>query len=544
MNMSAAKAQKKAAKQGYPAFLIREPKGMISIPAFSDITKVDITYPLIEDFAYAKISWDNQGKKLVYRVVEPELEADDRGMLRKIEESLMELIDVKMSVLRNREESVQYLQSKIQKVLSDMNIVLPAEKYMKVAYYLVRNFVGLNEVEPFMFDPYIEDIGCSGVGTPVYIIHKKFGSIETNLTYTDIDNLSNFVIKISERCGRYISYATPLLDGRLPDGSRVQASYAKDVTTKGPTFTIRKFRKNPFSPVDMISMRTASLDMMAYLWLLIEHSVSVLICGGVSTGKTSFLNSLSMFIPRERKVISIEDTREINLPHDNWIPAVSREGFGIPESTGKRYGEVDLFDLLKESFRQNPDYVIVGEVRGKEAYVMFQGMASGHSSIGTLHAGSLEDVIKRLETPPIDLSPSLIESLDAIIVMTNAKEKGKSARRVKEISEIQSVDASTGISHSKRVFSWIPSEDVFKEEVMESFVLQKISFEEGATMQRTIAELNDRKAVLSWMLRQNIMHYEHVCDVINLYYKEKSRVMGWVKGNQSPFSKKDDASQP
>jgi flagellar protein FlaI len=251
-----------------------------------------------------------------------------------------------------------------------------------------------------------------------------------------------------------------------------------------------------------------------------------------------------MFIPRERKVISIEDTREINLPHDNWIPAVSREGFGIPESTGKRYGEVDLFDLLKESFRQNPDYVIVGEVRGKEAYVMFQGMASGHSSIGTLHAGSLEDVIKRLETPPIDLSPSLIESLDAIIVMTNAKEKGKSARRVKEISEIQSVDASTGISHSKRVFSWIPSEDVFKEEVMESFVLQKISFEEGATMQRTIAELNDRKAVLSWMLRQNIMHYEHVCDVINLYYKEKSRVMGWVKGNQSPFSKKDDASQP
>ncbi|MCJ7816443.1 MAG: type II/IV secretion system ATPase subunit, partial [Candidatus Aenigmarchaeota archaeon] len=537
MRIQMPKKQKEQEANQYPVFLEKEPKGLIVIPNFPDISKVDVTYPLIEPFAYAKISWDPNGKKLVYRVVEPALEGDDLGTMKKIEEALMEIIDVKMSVLKNREEAIQYLQTKIQKVLNDMNMAVSSERYTKITYYLVRNFVGLNEIEPMMFDPYIEDIGCTGMDTPVYIIHKKFGSLETNLVYRDADILSNFVIKISERCGRYISYATPLLDGRLPDGSRVQASFAKDVTTKGPTFSIRKFRKNPFSPIDMIEMKTASEDMMAYLWILIQHNVSILVTGGVSTGKTSFLNSLSMFIPREEKIVSIEDTREINLPHENWIPAVSREGFGIPEMTGKRYGEVDLFDLLKESFRQNPDYVVVGEVRGKEAYVMFQGMASGHASLGPMHAGSLEDVMKRLQTPPIELSPSLIESLDAMIVMTNAKEKGKSARRVKEIDEIQSIDSHTGIAHSKKIFTWIPSEDSYQDAVQESVLLQKISFAEGVQLSKVLSELKDRKSVLSWMHRNSIKDFEHVCDVINLYYKDKPTVMSWVKKGENPFSK-------
>jgi flagellar protein FlaI len=521
----------------YPTFSIAEPKGLISIPPVSDIAKVDVRYPLIESFSFASIKWDPDGKKLMYRIEEPHLEADDVGVLRRIEDALIEIIDIKLSTIKNREEAISYLQSKIQKVISELNIPLPADKYMKIAYYIVRNFVGLNEIEPMMFDPYIEDIGCSGLNTPIYIIHKRFGSLETNIAYTDSEKLSNFVIKMAERCGRYISYATPLLDGRLPDGSRVQASFAKDVTTKGPTFSIRKFRKNPFSPIDMINTKTASPEIMAYLWLLIEHNVSIMICGGVSTGKTSLLNVLSMFIPREDKIVSIEDTREINLPHENWIPSVSREGFGIPESTGRRYGEVDLFDLLKESFRQNPDYVIVGEVRGKEAYVLFQGMASGHASLGTIHAGSIEDVMKRLQTPPIELSPSLIESLDAVIVMTNAREKGKSSRRVKEISEIQSVDSHTGTAHTKKIFVWIPSEDVFKEDIAESILLQKISFEEGVQPQKIMSELTDRKAVMAWMQKNSIVHFEHVCDVINMYYKEKSIVMSWVKNNHNPFSK-------
>ena len=245
-----------------------------------------------------------------------------------------------------------------------------------------------------------------------------------------------------------------------------------------------------------------------------------------------------MFIAPEDKIISIEDTREINLPHENWIPSVTRVGFGFPEAGGKMYGEVDLFQLLKESFRQNPDYVIVGEVRGKEAYVMFQGMSSGHPSLGTIHAGSVEDVIKRLETPPIELSPSLIESLDVLVVMVNAKEKGKSARRVKEVVEIQSIDSKTGKAHTIKTFSWIPTTDDFKDNTQASEVLRRISFERGLSYPKIVRELEKRKQVLEWMQRHDIVQFDDVCGLINLYHKDQKTIMNWVKKNMPPYKTK------
>ncbi|MCK4496592.1 MAG: type II/IV secretion system ATPase subunit, partial [Candidatus Aenigmarchaeota archaeon] len=324
------------------------------------------------------------------------------------------------------------------------------------------------------------------------------------------------------------------LDGSLPDGSRIQASLAEDVTTKGPTFSIRKFTAEPLSPIHLIKLKTVSVDVMAYLWFCIESGVSMLICGGTATGKTTMLNAISLFIPPEYKIVSIEDTRELQLPHENWIPSVTRMGFGAMETSGKRYGEVTMFDLLKESFRQNPDYVVVGEVRGREAYVMFQGMASGHPSMGTIHAGSVDDVMKRLETPPIEISPSLIESLDLLIVLTNAKEKGKSARRVKEMVEIQSVDSRTGIAHTRESFSWIPSDDIFRENIMESDLLRKISFQEGMTYQKLMQELENRERVLEWMRKHKIFQFDEVCRIINLYYKDRETLMGWVDKDLSP----------
>jgi len=524
------------AKSIYPKVMLGRPRHLIVIPAFKDITKVNIKYPLIEPFAQAEIKWVPEEKRLIYNLIEPTLSEREEKLLHKIEESLIEVIDVKISAVKEKGKAMDYLQKKTESVLEDLGINIPREVYEKIMYYIMRNFFGLNEIEPMMHDPYIEDIGCNGLKTPVFIVHKKFGSIQTNLVYTDPSRLSDFVIKLSERCGRYISYAVPLLDGSLPDGSRVQASFAKDVTTRGPTFSIRKFRLNPYSPIDIVELGTASSNMMAYLWLLVQYNASILVCGGVSTGKTTFLNVLSMFIPPEEKVISIEDTREINLPHENWIPSVSRTGFGIPGAGGKRYGEISLFDLLKESFRQNPDYVVVGEVRGKEAYVMFQGIASGHPSMGTIHAGSIEDVMKRLETPPIELSPSLIESLDILIVLTNAKEKGKSARRVKEIVEIQSVDSRTGIAHTRESFSWIPSDDVFRENTMDSDLLRKISFQEGIAYQKLIQELENRKRVLEWMKKHKIFQFDEVCKLINLYYKDKETVLEWVNKDLSPHT--------
>jgi flagellar protein FlaI len=517
---------------------IKEPGYLVELPSTKNIRNLDVKYPLLEPIVFANIKWSHEKKSLQYHVIEPKLTKEEKSLLEKVKNDILELIDVELTTLNEKGSTMEYLEKKVQQVLEEENLHLSAKQYVKIIYFIFRDFVGLNEIEPAMHDPYIEDIGCDGVNSPLYIVHTRFGSLESNIIYKNMDELNNFVVKLSERCGRYISYAKPLLDGALPDGSRIQASLAKDVTTKGPTFSIRKFRKFPFSPIELIKMRTASTDVMAYLWLVIQSGISLLVCGGVSTGKTSLLNAITLFIPPASRIVSIEDTRELNLPHENWIPAVSRVGFGVPEASGKRYGEVTLFELLKESFRQNPDYVIVGEVRGKEAYVMFQGMASGHPSIGTMHAGSVDDVIKRLETPPIEISPSLVESLDLLIVMIRAKERGEASRRIKEVVEIQSVDIDTGKAHTLKSFTWAPSKDNFVNNMSESGLLRQISFEKGMNYQRIREEFEDRKKVLEWMERHNVTKYENVAEFVSLYYKDPRTLMNWVNKDIPPYEAK------
>jgi len=529
---------KKEKPRPYPKMAIKEPSYLIELPSTKNVKNLDIKYPLLEPIVFANIKWVPEKKALRYYVIEPKLTKEDKSLLERIKADILELIDVELTTLKEEGNAMEYLEKRVQEVLEEEELHLSAKQYVKIVYFIFRDFIGLNEIEPAMHDPYIEDIGCDGVNIPIYIVHTRFGSLQSNIIYKNIDYLNNFVVKLSERCGRYISYAKPLLDGSLPDGSRIQASLAKDVTTKGPTFSIRKFMKFPISPIELLKMGTASPEVMAYLWLVIQSGVSLLVCGGVSTGKTSLLNAITLFILPESRIVSIEDTRELNLPHENWIPAVSRIGFGVPEASGKRYGEVTLFELLKESFRQNPDYVIVGEVRGKEAYVMFQGMASGHPSIGTMHAGSVEDVIKRLETPPIELSPSLVESLDLMIVMIRAKERGESARRIKEIVEIQSVDIDTGRAHTLKSFSWAPSKDNFENNITESGLLRKICFEKGMSYQRIQEELENRKKVLAWMQRHDVTKYDHVAEFISLYYKDPQTLMRWVNKDIPPYEAK------
>lgn len=526
---------RKVGKVKYPKIQIKEPRKLVVFPSIKKSSKIDVKYPILEPFVYAHVKWNPEKRGLVYEVIEPVLSKKEKDLFRTVKKDLLEIIDVELSNVKKSGKIFEYLQEKLKLILEGENLNLEMETYVKIMYFIYRDFVGFNEIEGLMHDPYIEDIGCPGLDIPVFVVHRRFGSVETNIVFNDNAYLNNFVIKLSERCGRYISYAKPLLDGSLPDGSRVQATLAKDVTTKGPTFSIRKFRVEPFTPVDMLNFNTASPDLMAYLWLMVDSRASTMICGGVSTGKTTFLNVMSMFIAPEDKIVSIEDTRELNLQHENWIPSVSRSGFGVPEASGKRYGEVTLFELLKESFRQNPDYVIVGEVRGREAYVMFQGMASGHSSMGTIHAGSIEDVIKRLETPPIELSPSLIETLDIVVVMVHAKEKGKSSRRVKEVAEIESIDPKTGTPHSIKVFDWNPSTDTFSESMEESYLLKKMAYEKGIGYEEIVKELKKRASILMWMRKFGVNAFEDVAKLINLYYKEPAIIMEWVEKSIPPF---------
>lgn len=520
-----AREEKKIIDTEIEKFTIGLKRKYVILPVIKDLTQLDVKYPLIYPFAYARIRWDDENKELFYEVIEPQLSEEEKKIYGIIEEGLTRKIDINLEEIKDPKELLNYLKSKTLEVVRELNIDLRPGQFTRLLYYIYRNFVGLGKLEPIMHDSYIEDIGCDGVNIPVYVTHKKYGNIKSNIVFEDQRELQEFVIKLAERCGRYISYAEPLLDGSLPDGSRVQATLASDVTTRGPTFSIRKFREIPYSPTDLMRLGTASSDVLAYLWYAVEHNKNILIAGGTATGKTTMLNAIISFIPPEAKVVSIEDTRELNLFHENWIPAVARTGFGVAGKEGK-YGEVTMFDLLKESFRQNPDFVIVGEVRGVEASVLFQGMASGHTSLGTIHGGSVDDIIKRMQTPPIELPPSLLETLDIIIVMQRAPQFGKSARRIKEIAELESVDPATGKARVNRVFTWSPLYDRYDKH--RSYVFEVISTEFGLPLAQIGREVEDRKKFLEWMYSNKIFNFNEVGKLISLYYKDKKKAMSLV----------------
>ncbi len=300
--------------------------------------------------------------------------------------------------------------------------------------------------------------------------------------------------------------------------SRVNATYTKDITSHGPTFTIRKFTKIPWTPTQLISFNTISPEMLAYFWLLIENKSSILISGGTASGKTTILNALAFFIPPEARVVSIEDTRELNLPRENWLPSVARSAVGA-----SKIGEVDLFDLLKSSFRQNPDYLIVGEIRGKEAFVLFQGMASGHSSLSTMHADSVDTLIRRLQTPPIELSPTLVNSLDCVAVCTHAIVGKKETRKMREVTEILNVDKD-GTALINTIFSWDARRDVFMSN-KQSQVFEKISVRRGVPVEKLKQELYIRSRLLYEMFKKGVFGFDEVQGIINEYHKNPEIIL-------------------
>ena len=489
-----------------------------ALPRVEDKTKLDVRYSLVAPYANVHIYWSEKEGEIIYELEEPALKEDEKQSLKMIESAMIELMNINDAEERSLDSMIEYLDKTARLVIAEMNLVLSEQSYERIFYYLYRNFIGFNEVDPLLKDYFIEDIECNGVDTPVYIVHRAYRNLRTNVIYKNVEGLASFVEKLAQRCGRYISYAQPLLDGTLPEGSRVNATYTKDVTSRGPTFTIRKFTSTPWTPTQLIALGTVSPEILAYFWLLTQYKSNVMIAGGTSSGKTTLLNALAFFIPPEARVISIEDTRELNLPRENWLPAVARTSIGV----GK-VGEVDLFDLLKNSFRQNPDYVIVGEVRGKEAFVLFQGMASGHASMSTIHADSLDTVIRRLETPPISLSPTLVNSLDCVVVMTHAIVGNKQTRRLKEIVEVVNVDKD-GTALINTPFVWNPAQDVFYFK-KQSRVFDKISTRYGLTSDKIQDEFLKRARLLYILFQKKIFGFDDMKKVVNDYYRDPAAVL-------------------
>jgi len=474
-------------------------------------------YSIAEPNVYAAVVRDPMTHKTRYEAIEPTLLQQEQKYLDEIKALLMEELDVSVKDLETKGKATEYLKSKVMQVIKEYKLRIPAEAVDKLMYYITRDYIGYGKIDPLMHDHMIEDVSCDGVNIPIYVWHREYESLPTNIVYKSAEELNSFIVRLAFLAGKQISIASPLLDASLPDGSRIQLTYGSEITRRGSTFTIRRFRVDPLTISDLLTFKTLSAELAAYLWFAIENRASVLVAGGVAAGKTTLLNCLSMFIKPEFKIVSVEDTAELNLPHENWIPSVVRTG------SEKAHTGITLFDLLKAAVRQRPDYIIVGEVRSEEAYTLFQAMATGHLGMCTIHGESVESALRRLEAEPMNIPRSLLPMIDIILVEGRTEIAGKPARRALSVTEMVGLDPRTKELLTNDVYRWDAGTDSFTY-FGRSYVLERIMRKLSISTQDAQNELQMRKTVLEWMVTNKIRRYTDVANVIREYYADPTRI--------------------
>ncbi|MGB1698061.1 MAG: type II/IV secretion system ATPase subunit, partial [Thermoplasmatota archaeon] len=493
-------------------------------------------YRVHEPHQYVQIIENTRTHERFYHAIEPRLTHAEQALLDFIETTLVDVLDMQPSELDGRDLK-KYIIEKFEGVLKDYSI-----NFKKLAkdeagqqatkdrllYYVLRDFIGEGPMDILINDPDIEDISCDGPHQPIFVYHRIYEALTTTIRFKSEEHLDSFVIRLAQRAGKHVSIAEPILDATMRDGSRLQATLAKEVSAFGSTFTIRKFKEVPFTPLDLVQFGTMSSEMLAYLWLVIQYHMSAMYAGGTASGKTTGLNALMMFIPPQNKVVTIEDTREIRVPQPNWIAGITRGGFGPRDNNGHQSGEIDMFQLLKNALRQRPEYIIVGEVRGAEAYSLFQAMATGHAAYGTMHADSVDAVIHRLESDPINIPRSLLEALDVVCIQVQTRVGDKRVRRTKEVTEIVGVDPNTREILTNEVFTWDPTIDQFKFTGV-SYALDRIALEAGTSLQEILQEMKDRVQLIESLLKAKVNKYELVANILNTYYKDKPAIMRRLK---------------
>jgi flagellar protein FlaI len=485
------------------------------VPKFKTLNKIEFDDAEI----YAGLIKDPTSKNgLRYVIIEPQLSRNDENNFKVIKKLLISELDITLNSIKTKKDAARELKRKILELIKKYNMEIQTRTLSKITYYAIRDFVYLGKIEPLMRDHLIEEISCDGVNVPLYIWHREFESVPTNIIFENDDELNNFVQKMSYVGGKHASLANPIVDAALPDGSRVNLTLGNEITKRGSTFTIRRFRADPITIVDLLRFKTISVHEASYLWYTVENNSTMLVAGGTASGKTTLLNSLSSFIRPGQKIVSIEDTHELNLLHENWIPAVSRQNF-----TDGQIGEITQFDLLRAALRQRPDILIVGETRGREAYTLFQAMATGHGGFSSIHADSVEATLTRLVSSPMDVPKALIaNTLDLITLQLKLRINDKSIRRIIKISEIAGLDEKTGEIKTHDIFRWNPNDDRH-EYFGNSLVLEKIKERVGVTNEDIAYELEKRKTVLNWLVQNNIRGHKEVMTNILDFYSNSDR---------------------
>ncbi|UCE16331.1 MAG: type II/IV secretion system ATPase subunit [Candidatus Bathyarchaeota archaeon] len=472
------------------------------------------SYPLKPPFSYAFITQNEDTAEFLYIVDELPLTQEEKEAYAKMKN----ILENELRAPEEEESLIQAFHRQLPEIMANHRKILREISPIgtkKITYYLERDIAGFAKIDSLMFDPHVEDISCSGVNKPIFLWHRNYENIKTNVYFRNDEELEDFAMKIVHKAGKHVSIAFPIVDVTLPDKHRLAVSYGREVTPAGTSFTIRKFRKDPFTVIDLIKNETINESIAAYLWLLMEHKMSLIIIGATGAGKTTSLNAIACLIRPTHKIISVEEVAEINLPHENWVSTISRSGFGIENE-----GEIPLFGLIKSAVRHRPDLIIVGEIRGDEAYVLFQALATGHGGLCTLHAEKVETAVKRLTQPPMNIPPGIISLMNCAIVVKHVRppifdQTGTrlSSRKFIQVSEIKNASTIRGI------FTWDPSSDTFQEELSKSFLLKDIAKNLNVSHERLMRELEHRRKVLLWLTERNIRDYRSLHNYLSKYYR-------------------------
>nr|WP_321498514.1 type II/IV secretion system ATPase subunit [uncultured Methanolobus sp.] len=495
--------------------------GELSIPAPGVPQKeVNIYYEVTPRFQYVHIEFT--GESLQYTCLEPPLSETEKEAMFIIQNAFDKMAHSEI-LLVEEEDRVEALRDRFNLIVDIYRLKLTDTQKDKFFYYLHKKYMGFDRMDLLMKDPYLEDITCNGPYTPLYVNHRVYGSVATDVIYEEIE-LNNFVMRMAQAAGRHISVLEPIRDATLVDGSRANLTLGKEVTKRGSTFTIRRFRSNPVSCIDLMNYKTYDPMVLAYFWLMVEYKRSILAAGGTASGKTTTLNALGAFIPPEYKIVSIEDTAEMNLMHPNWTQSITRAGFGGSSEGGKSAGDIELFDLLKAALRQRPEYIVVGEVRGAEAGTLFQAISVGHPCMGTIHAGSIQELLSRVESEPMNVPRNLFASVDMVIFNSMIKVGEHFLRRALRIVEIVELDSERGDLITNPVFKWNPITDEY-EYSGTSAMFDDINEEFGIDQMELVAEMEDRAKYLEYLARDGITDYEDVARAIRRYSRQKDEML-------------------
>jgi flagellar protein FlaI len=395
----------------------------------------------------------------------------------------------------------------------------------KLLYYLKRDFIGYERIDGIKHDVNVEDISCDGYNSPVFVYHADREQLITNVRHGERD-LDDFVVKLAQRSGKGISKRQPQVDATLPDGSRAQLTLGYEVSDHGTNYTIRQFKDVPFTPIDLINWHTFSLEEMAYIWLCIQNNKSMLFAGGTASGKTTSLNAVSLFIPSKAKIVSIEDTRELEIPQRNWVASVTRPSFASDDA-----GDIDEFKLLEASLRQRPEYILMGEIRGEEGRTLFQVMSTGHTSLTTFHADNVGEVIKRFTTDPINVSKTMFTALDLVSVQTATRVRGTKVRRNTALTEINYYDAENDEINVQDVYQWQAETDDYLR-MGTSSTLEEIKFDRGWSQERLSEELFRRKVVLAYLVDRGLNTYTQAAATLQGFINDPDAILTLIANNR------------